>query len=70
MFRCRWYAAFHNITAVVGAGVLGLPYAMKVCNFGIQQFFSPTTHTRTDTHTLRLFTCPLSLYRCKKFCNA
>lgn len=26
----RWYAAFHNITAVVGAGVLGLPYAMKV----------------------------------------
>ncbi|XP_043720790.1 lysine histidine transporter-like 5 [Telopea speciosissima] len=23
-----WYSAFHNITAVVGAGVLGLPYAM------------------------------------------
>lgn len=27
---CRWYSAFHNVTAVVGAGVLGLPYAMKV----------------------------------------
>ncbi len=23
-----WYAAFHNVTAMVGAGVLGLPYAM------------------------------------------
>ena len=23
-----WYIAVHNITAMVGAGVLGLPYAM------------------------------------------
>lgn len=23
-----WYAAFHNVTAMVGSGVLGLPYAM------------------------------------------
>lgn len=23
-----WYAAFHNVTAMVGAGVLGLPNAM------------------------------------------
>jgi amino acid permease len=23
-----WYSAFHNVTAMVGAGVLGLPYAM------------------------------------------
>ena len=23
-----WYAAFHNVTAMVGAGVLSLPYAM------------------------------------------
>ncbi|KAA3475755.1 lysine histidine transporter 2-like [Gossypium australe] len=22
-----WYSAFHNVTAMVGAGVLGLPYA-------------------------------------------
>ena len=25
-----WYVAVHNITAMVGAGVLGLPYAMKL----------------------------------------
>ncbi|KAM7477246.1 hypothetical protein LguiB_024489 [Lonicera macranthoides] len=24
-----WYSAFHNVTAVVGAGVLGLPYALS-----------------------------------------
>lgn len=24
-----WYAAFHNVTAMVGAGVLSLPYAMS-----------------------------------------
>jgi hypothetical protein len=24
-----WYSAFHNITAMVGAGVLTLPYAMS-----------------------------------------
>ncbi len=23
-----WYAAFHNVTAMVGAAVLSLPYAM------------------------------------------
>ena len=23
-----WYSAFHNVTAMVGAGVLGLPYAI------------------------------------------
>ncbi|KAI5443421.1 Lysine histidine transporter 1, variant 2, partial [Lathyrus oleraceus] len=24
-----WYSSFHNVTAMVGAGVLGLPYAMS-----------------------------------------
>ena len=24
-----WYSAFHNVTAMVGAGVLSLPYAMS-----------------------------------------
>lgn len=24
-----WYSAFHNVTAMVGAGVLGLPYGMS-----------------------------------------
>ena len=25
-----WYVAVHNVTAMVGAGVLGLPYAMAL----------------------------------------
>ncbi|CAN6587476.1 unnamed protein product [Malus baccata var. baccata] len=29
-----WYSAFHNITAVVGAGILGLPYALSGCGWG------------------------------------
>ncbi|XP_004489582.1 lysine histidine transporter 1-like isoform X2 [Cicer arietinum] len=29
-----WYSAFHNITAMVGAGVLGLPYAMSKLGWG------------------------------------
>ncbi|CAI9275164.1 unnamed protein product [Lactuca saligna] len=24
-----WYSAFHNVTAMVGAGVLSLPYALS-----------------------------------------
>ena len=24
-----WYSIFHNVTAMIGAGVLGLPYAFK-----------------------------------------
>lgn len=24
-----WYSAFHNVTAMVGAGVLGLPFALS-----------------------------------------
>ncbi|RDX77880.1 Lysine histidine transporter 1, partial [Mucuna pruriens] len=24
-----WYSTFHNVTAMVGAGVLGLPYALS-----------------------------------------
>lgn len=28
--NAKWYySAFHNVTAMVGAGVLGLPYAMS-----------------------------------------
>ncbi|KAG8366798.1 hypothetical protein BUALT_Bualt16G0005200 [Buddleja alternifolia] len=29
-----WYSAFHNVTAIVGAGVLGLPYAMSQLGWG------------------------------------
>ncbi|XP_003575989.3 LOW QUALITY PROTEIN: lysine histidine transporter 2 [Brachypodium distachyon] len=29
-----WYSAFHNVTALVGAGVLSLPYAMSELGWG------------------------------------
>ncbi|CAO2832959.1 unnamed protein product [Amaranthus hypochondriacus] len=29
-----WYSAFHNVTAMVGAGVLSLPYAMSTLGWG------------------------------------
>ncbi|XP_050207494.1 lysine histidine transporter 2-like [Mercurialis annua] len=29
-----WYSAFHNVTAMVGAGVLSLPYAMAALGWG------------------------------------
>ncbi|CAJ1935623.1 unnamed protein product [Sphenostylis stenocarpa] len=29
-----WYSAFHNLTAMVGAGVLTLPYAMSMMGWG------------------------------------
>ncbi|KAJ1267086.1 hypothetical protein BS78_07G029100 [Paspalum vaginatum] len=29
-----WYSAFHNVTAMVGAGVLALPYAMSELGWG------------------------------------
>ncbi|MED6167571.1 Lysine histidine transporter 1 [Stylosanthes scabra] len=29
-----WYCAFHNVTALVGAGVLGFPYAMSQLGWG------------------------------------
>ncbi|KAM7480129.1 hypothetical protein LguiA_028342 [Lonicera macranthoides] len=29
-----WYSAFHNVTAMVGAGVLGLPYGMSQLGWG------------------------------------
>ncbi|KAM0932164.1 putative amino acid transporter, transmembrane domain-containing protein [Dioscorea sansibarensis] len=29
-----WYSAFHNVTAIVGAGVLSLPYAMAELGWG------------------------------------
>ncbi|KAJ0972374.1 hypothetical protein J5N97_020333 [Dioscorea zingiberensis] len=29
-----WYSAFHNVTAIVGAGVLSLPYAMSELGWG------------------------------------
>jgi len=33
-----WYSAFHNVTAMVGAGVLSLPYAMAQLGWYIFSF--------------------------------
>ncbi|KAI7746426.1 hypothetical protein M8C21_033656 [Ambrosia artemisiifolia] len=33
-----WYSAFHNVTAMVGAGVLGLPYALAHLGWGAGLF--------------------------------
>jgi len=30
-----WYAAFHNVTAMVGAGVLSLPFAMSELGWSV-----------------------------------
>lgn len=36
-----WYSAFHNVTAVVGAGVLGFPYAMSELGWFVHHIFFP-----------------------------
>jgi len=35
-----WYSAFHNVTAMVGAGVLSLPYAMSELGWYTKLFFN------------------------------
>lgn len=35
-----WYSAFHNVTAMVGAGVLSLPYAMAQLGWYINIYIS------------------------------
>lgn len=39
-----WYSAFHNVTAMVGAGVLSLPYAMSELGWYIFQTQLPFFH--------------------------
>lgn len=34
-----WYSAFHNVTAMVGAGVLSLPYALSELGWYISYLF-------------------------------
>lgn len=34
-----WYSAFHNVTAMVGAGVLSLPYALAELGWYISYLF-------------------------------
>lgn len=34
-----WYAAFHNVTAMVGAGVLGLPLVLARLGWYVYKYF-------------------------------
>jgi amino acid permease len=46
-----WYSAFHNVTAMVGAGVLSLPYAMAQLGWYIYYFLiSFPIFTHLSTH--------------------
>jgi hypothetical protein len=45
-----WYSAFHNVTAMVGAGVLSLPYAMAQLGWYIYFFNSIPIFTHLSTH--------------------
>lgn len=42
-----WYSAFHNVTAMVGAGVLGLPFAISQLGWYI--FFCSKTHNPSSS---------------------
>lgn len=35
-----WYSTFHNVTAMVGAGVLSLPYAMSEMGWYVSIYIS------------------------------
>lgn len=39
-----WYSAFHNVTAMVGAGVLGLPFAISQLGWYINTLLFQNTN--------------------------
>ncbi|THG04636.1 hypothetical protein TEA_022052 [Camellia sinensis var. sinensis] len=43
-----WYSAFHNVTAMVGAGVLSLPYAMAALGWPVRVFICPRYTARPN----------------------
>ncbi|KAJ7569201.1 hypothetical protein O6H91_01G066400 [Diphasiastrum complanatum] len=51
-----WYAAFHNVTTMVGAGVLSLPAAMVYLG------------CRTSMKSILVITTGRSRYICTKLC--
>lgn len=44
-----WYSAFHNVTAMVGAGVLSLPYAMSEFGWYFGSSFTRNSNIRLNT---------------------
>lgn len=45
-----WYSIFHNITAMIGAGVLGLPQAFKYLGISIHHTFGTWLQRRRLTN--------------------
>lgn len=56
-----WYIAVHNITAMVGAGVLGLPYAMGLLGVLTTLWITPAVRLCALTSMAATTTCNLSL---------
>jgi len=47
-----WYSAFHNVTAMVGAGVLSLPYAMSKLGWYVCHCHLPAPATTIIVHCI------------------
>lgn len=51
-----WYSAFHNVTAMVGAGVLSLPYAMSELGWYVVSYIADVAITVTYVLMISLLT--------------
>jgi hypothetical protein len=56
-----WYSAFHNVTAMVGAGVLSLPYALSELGWYARHIFARVTVTAT-TNKMNFFLLSNGIY--------
>ncbi|KAF8389790.1 hypothetical protein HHK36_024309 [Tetracentron sinense] len=52
-----WYSAFHNVTAMVGAGVLSLPYAMAYLGWYIYIYIYILVEQPANICIIFLFSC-------------
>lgn len=56
-----WYSAFHNVTAMVGAGVLGLPYAMSQLGW-----YHAVSSSSSDHHFIARFSTARAFFLLKR----
>lgn len=57
-----YYSAFHNVTAMVGAGVLGLPYAMSELGWYNPLLLTSEISTHQDAYIYSYYKLDLLLY--------
>ena len=50
-----WYSIFHNITAMIGAGVLGLPYAFKYLGTQLSCILLAMSLKPANAHQLMIY---------------